>query len=389
MQYLVKGKTLPDELSIQCLEVALLDSKPQTRGYVLDGFPTTKQQLRFMTDRGLIPVKIIELTCDVKDMLQRAARDRSTRPIDLILHDSPEILAFKYREWKNEVMPVRQWYMNEHKNWTVINGQLSKWMIWENARTLINASIEKIQMYLSKIRQGKAASIAQLCVTYEEMLNRLREYGQYCPVSLVLYDELVDCSSNKTMDHVAEYQGHYYKMFSQSELEVFLTNPSIFIQPKALKKLPSKELLPKKLTSVEVQTTLLPIELNGYCPVTFYNGKQRYEAIERGNPDFAVEYKGKVYTMLDEDAQEKFMRKPEVYSCLKLPNKLPPVREPSNIFSLPMLGYLEQTCSEVIIKALYSVGTFKPKFPFISPSRSALIYVAYYLKGMVYKKNFD
>ena len=125
----------------------------------------------------------------------------------------------------------------------------------------------------------------------------------------------------------------------------------------------------------------MQVELQGYCPVTFLEGKQRYEAIEPGSNDFAVEYKNKLYLMASEEKRERFMRRPEIYAVLKLPHKLPPVKSPLNLFQLPMSGYLEQTVAELLIKSLTHLGSYKPKFPFLSPTKSALLYLAYYLKG--------
>ena len=74
-------------------------------------------------------------------------------------------------------------------------------------------------------------------------------------------------------------------------------------------------------------------------------------------------------------------RLPEKYWNLKLPHKLPPKSLPVTVTSLPMLGYMEQTVAHSIQKALTAVGNFKPKFPFLSASKSALVYVACHLKG--------
>lgn len=74
-------------------------------------------------------------------------------------------------------------------------------------------------------------------------------------------------------------------------------------------------------------------------------------------------------------------RLPEKYSSLKLPNKLPPKREPIAVSVLPMLGYMEQLLEVPMRKALTAVGCLKPKFPFLSAKQSALLYVAYHLKG--------
>lgn len=84
------------------------------------------------------------------------------------------------------------------------------------------------------------------------MCSRLGDFGQYCPVSLALRNELVDCSHIRHMDFVAEYQAYYYKMFSKLELDAFLANPDSFVPPKAPRKLPPPHLLPKKRTPTEV-----------------------------------------------------------------------------------------------------------------------------------------
>ena len=64
-----------------------------------------------------------------------------------------------------------------------------------------------------------------------------------------------------------------------------------------------------------------------------------------------------------------------------LPHKLPPKKDPLPVSGLPMLGYMEQTVATAITKALTAVGCFKPKYPFLNAKRSALLYVAYHLKG--------
>lgn len=76
-----------------------------------------------------------------------------------------------------------------------------------------------------------------------------------------------------------------------------------------------------------------------------------------------------------------FSRLPEKYWNLKLPHKLPARKEPMRVNGLPMLGYLEQTVAQVVTKAMTAVGNFKPKYPFMSATQSALVYFALQLKG--------
>lgn len=74
-------------------------------------------------------------------------------------------------------------------------------------------------------------------------------------------------------------------------------------------------------------------------------------------------------------------RKPNDYEITNLPSKLPPLKQLSPVTSLPMLGYLEQTVATSVINSLSAVGAQKPKFPFLTSTKSALYYVACHLKG--------
>lgn len=56
---------------------------------------------------------------------------------------------------------------------------------------------------------GQAASIADMCITPDEFLQRVGDFGQYCPVSLADKNELIDCSTNVTLKFAAEFRGIY------------------------------------------------------------------------------------------------------------------------------------------------------------------------------------
>lgn len=87
---------------------------------------------------------------------------------------------------------------------------------------------------------GKAACIDKLCITPQELISRLGEFGQYCPVSLAERYELVDCSEMETLEFAAEFRGHYYKMGSREKLDV-----SLYLTPNMYqgKKIPVSEFI--------------------------------------------------------------------------------------------------------------------------------------------------
>ncbi len=74
-------------------------------------------------------------------------------------------------------------------------------------------------------------------------------------------------------------------------------------------------------------------------------------------------------------------RQPNHYEVTTLPSKIPPLKQLWPVTYLPMLGYLEQTVATSIINSLSGVGAQKPKFPFLTSTKSALYYVACHLKG--------
>ncbi|XP_053828617.1 adenylate kinase 9 isoform X1 [Vidua macroura] len=379
--HLLQGLTVPDELAIQALDVALLNLVDNPTGVVIDGYPLTRTHVNLLESTRIIPVKIFELDMDTKEVFRRALLDKEkTNRLPYPEHDSPQILAIKNSCYKQHIDDIRTYYMTEHQNWCVIDANHSKWRVWNTVLQKVQMVVKQIQTYLERRKEGKAVSIAGLCITPKELQSQLGECGQYCPVSLAEKGELVDCSVTPSLEFAAEFQGRYYRMASQEELEKFLSRPEVYVSSLASHPLP--HMLPKKLTAAEVKA-LFPVkpEMQGYCPVTYLDGKQRYEALVPGNIEYAAKYQDKVYIFESEEKLQKFMRLPEKYWNLKLPYKLPPKKEPMLLTTLPLPGYLEQAIATSLIKALHEVGSLKPKFPFLSVKETALLFVSFHLKA--------
>ncbi|XP_062488517.1 adenylate kinase 9 [Pezoporus occidentalis] len=382
-QHLQKGLTVPDALAIQALDVALMNHVCNTTGVVIDGYPVTTNQVNLLESARIIPMKIFELEMDTKEVFRRALLDKESmnRP-PYPEHDSSQILTIKKSCYEQHINAIRTYYTKEHQNWCVIDAFRSKWWVWNKVLQEVQVVVKTIQIYLERIREGKAASIADLCITPEELQHRLGEFGQYCPVSLAEKGELVDCSITSSLQFAAEFQGHYYKMASQGELDKFLSRPEVYVSPLAPHPLPPSDMLPKKLTAAEVKASFpVSAQMHGCCPVTYLDGKQRYEALVPGNIEYSAKYKEKIYVFESEEKLLKFMRLPEKYWNLKLPCKCPPVKEPLLLTALPLPGYLEQAIATSLIKALNEVGCLKPKFPFLSVKKTALLFVACHLKA--------
>ncbi|XP_052020495.1 adenylate kinase 9 [Apodemus sylvaticus] len=381
--HLHKGMTVPDELAIQALDISLMDSVCNTVGVVIDGYPVTPHQMELLEARSIIPMVIFELDVPSKEIFKRLLLEKKIeQSMPYPLHNSSQIIAYKNTKYRKNVNEIRQFYQKQHQNWHVIDGFHSKWWVWNAVLKDIQQMNKYIQTYMEKIKEGKAACIDKLCITPEELISRLGEFKQFCPVSLAETGELIDCSVTTSLEFAAEFRGHYYKMSSQEKLNKFLKDPELYVPPLAPNPLPPDDLLPKRLTLSELKSRFPKCaELQGYCPVTYQDGKQRYEALVPGDIQYAVEYRDRIFICESEEKLEKFLRLPTKYWDQKLPRKLPPLKESINLTSLPLPGYLEQGTATSLIKAMNAAGNLKPKLPFLSVRRSVLLYIGFHLKA--------
>ncbi|KAM9703756.1 adenylate kinase 9 [Menidia menidia] len=385
-KYLTQGLAVPDELAIQCLEVALMSLVCSTQGYVLDGFPITLKHAELMGSRGIIPMIVVQLELNTVEVLKRGLADKMKPNKPFIMHDSSEILLICNSNYKKEVVHIRNYFQQQYHNWIILDGLKSKWWIWKSIIKEISISMKYINIYLERRQSGKATCINRLCITPKELKRRLGEFCQYCPVCLALHHHLVDCSESAALTNAAEYKGHYYNLCGENHLEKFLSTPDQFVVSDHPNALPEPHLLPRKLTQIQVKNRFpQQVEMKGFCPVTYLDGNQRYEALVRGKIEYAVEYRDRIYICETKQKQDMFLRTPETYWEQRLPSKLPPVCEPVLLTSLPTLGYLEQGVAVAVIKAMTAVGCLKPKYPFLSIQRSALLYVGFYLKAFNHK----
>ncbi|XP_040920922.1 adenylate kinase 9 [Toxotes jaculatrix] len=385
-KHLSQGLVVPDELAIQCLDVALMSSVCSSRGYVLDGFPMTLKQTELMRSQSIIPMVVAELELDTVEVLKRGLVDKIKPNKPHLMNDSSEILHIRNSCYKQQVEQVRKHFQQQYQNWILLDGLKSKWWIWNSILKEVSISMTYIHSYLERTCSGQAACINRLCITPKELHCRLGEFGQHCPVCLALHYHLVDCSETAALTHAAEHRGKYYKMCGEDHLEKFLSTPDQFVTPGCPHSLPQPHLLPRKLTEIQVKNRFpQQAEMKGFCPVTYLDGKQRYEALVRGKMEYAVEYRERIYIFETRQKQDKFLRTPETYWDQRLPSKVPPLCDPVTLTSLPTLGYLEQGVAVAVIKAMTAVGCLKPKYPFLTIQRSALLYVAFYLKAFNHK----
>ena len=108
-----------------------------------------------------------------------------------------------------------------------------------------------------------------------EFQAKLGEFSDYSPVQWILDEELIRNTENP-LQYAVEYKGRYYVMSSKDEMDIFLQDPEKFVSSCALKPFPSGDLLPKQISFTDVKA-MFPkqFEIQGYCPVTYVDGKKK------------------------------------------------------------------------------------------------------------------
>ncbi|VDM33457.1 unnamed protein product [Hydatigera taeniaeformis] len=287
-----------------------------------------------------------------------------------------------------------------------------------------------VMEYAANNKKSRPMSVSEMGLTMGQFEKKIGEFGNYCPVRFAENDELFDCREEHTAPLVTrlpgaesylpnarynsafestslrytvdisdadlhphiptdlrfavEYNGKMYRTAGPEELRKFMANPEKYLPPQALKTLPDEYDLPKRLPAGTIPRDSFPrqIALRGFCPVCFQESGQRYEGLREGDAITLAVYRGQIYAFCSEECRDKFMHRPWLYGDLKLPNKLPPMKVSTSVDELPLPGYLEQTVAYVLRNALAMCSKFRPKYPFLSPERSALIYMALQLKAL-------
>lgn len=104
------GKLVPDLIVIEAIKPRLNSSECKNKGFILDGFPRTFEQLKFLenfclkTDRKITHVILLQI--DENEMIERS---HGRKRID---DQSIAILKTRNRLYKNETIPIIQYYSN-------------------------------------------------------------------------------------------------------------------------------------------------------------------------------------------------------------------------------------------------------------------------------------
>lgn len=71
------------------------------------------------------------------------------------LHNSAMAHTMRAQAYLRHSAEVRQWYEVQHRNWHCVDGEGSRWKVWESTSQLVAPRLKEIQLYIDQIPQGE------------------------------------------------------------------------------------------------------------------------------------------------------------------------------------------------------------------------------------------
>jgi len=355
-------------------------------GWVLDGFPNTKQQAEALHGAGLGLNFVVRLSADAASCERRAGLKFATLKGSDTRREHPKldhlgITKIRTAVWDADGDGIVTTLCAQRDILVTADATKSKHHVHHVMNCALGAAQRDRHNHLVSKRLHPAAPMRGMQFWYDmptlsAMESSLRDY---CPVSLVLHKMLVVCPK---IDHGAEFRRKRYSLCGPECLALFLAQPSRYL---AGVKLPT--VLPERLSPQQAQEVPPDqLQYKGHCPVTLADGpmqgKPVQSAVLPGRPELVVSYAGLHFTFADEAKVDRFMRNPVPFTKLKLPTKLPPRKDDDfDVNLLPLAGYLEHSVVKALTDGLISLGTCKPVFPYMGTKESAMKYLALYLRA--------
>ena len=209
------GGCISNNLLYAGLDLIFMDERCQTRGFVLDGMPSSQEEFDILQRRSIVPFRIIELKVSheevkfrndaiieekrkLKRQLEMArllpkpegeeeeedvmedddeeeedAGLPKPKPVSYLIPleddyeatDHEEILEDYYQAYVKNIAPIRTTYSQLYRNWMAINAKQNRWKIWTDVFNFMTEATFKIQRYMKSIRNDNIAQLDGICIT--------------------------------------------------------------------------------------------------------------------------------------------------------------------------------------------------------------------------------
>lgn len=98
------------------------------------------------------------------------------------IHDSHTILAIKIACYHRESGPIKDFYRDHYKNLFSIDGEKSKWWVFNEVKEEIQKAISNIQTYIEQITGGELQSLnISSCCTDKKVFESFKKKKKNIP----------------------------------------------------------------------------------------------------------------------------------------------------------------------------------------------------------------
>ena len=370
-----KGRTVPTECVLRAVEMYSIDPDAVSQGFVLDGFPSSREEFEKLTFLGLQPMIILDLKANLDFSLECLSReaDRVTKPANF----SSSFLSRRFAIWETDQQDFRAWLRRFTQNVIELDATKCAWYVWTVADRHVCSRYAIIRSYFRESDYDKVHSLRYMSVSPYEFRRRQSRFESYCPLCLY-YENTMKVSGPPDHEGMVQFREHFYWICSQ-HMQRFIQDPRKHLPP-VNTSFPPKD-RPRVLTEtidLEHPCWAKRLRVGGFCLVTYVDSLPSRK-LARGELTTAVLYRDNLYLFCTEDCRDKFLAQPGKYENIgiKFLRRLPEI----DVKSLPDLGFLEQTVSKLIVEAVNQISVDRPKLPGLSPSATAAVHIGVYLKA--------
>lgn len=364
-----QGWELTDEMVVKCAHALALDGRSSAQGFVLDGFPSSTEEMKHLAAVGLVPHLVIDLQATIKRVLEFAASDPGKRNRPPF---SSKLIKYRYDQWLLSADEYRDWLENEYQIVAKVEVDRSKWGVWNQAQNLTLAVFSQVKDYYNYAHKETALRLANMQVTPFEFIERQSSFENYCPCCIHFSYYLVNGGDPPDRTGLIQYKSKFY-WICNDHIQTFIDNPEQFLPPYNNHIMPSN--LPKR---VRLPLNFNQCFANGVCVVCYWSSVPK-RLTRRGSNAYLVEYRGNVYNFDKLSCMNKFMCEPHKYYNRTFNFEginLPTLR----YRELPLLGMLQHYQARLLCQAISNTATLRPVIAGLDESASAALNIALCLK---------
>jgi adenylate kinase family enzyme/YHS domain-containing protein len=366
LEVLSSGRNPTDEHIVQLLAIRLQFSDVVQQGFILDGFPQTKEQALLLYKNDIFPDFVVTHPMQDAVVKQRA---RNNRLQDLYRCDIQTV---------DERLVMEGQHLKDVVNLFTYN--------FGNVRNLMSLSTDSKILELVQIIEEftggrqKAAIGIKLGLPFEASklsIKRTTILGSICPtlsfspVSLKKFGAMEQMYLR--LDPLVYYSRNYFLVKDSEQVAHFFAKPEQFAE---IQLSPSMVAIQPTTNRIAEQ----PFELRGHCPVELLQRR-----VVLGRKNLALVAFNKMYCFSSLKAMRTFFKNPSAFLSLKLPDKVKvtelPEAERISKQKGDLTAYVQNELSKLIVKAINQLSKLRIKYPSISVQSTALKLMALCLKS--------